>query len=111
MNKENVIIYSLAVCVICLIFWLFPYQIIKYNMLPEHKVYIEWTVYTASGPIDYHGTYDMKGYDFKTQYTSHRGSNTVCVIDDDASFFMGDQSVCIYVGTNDVNVKTIKIVK
>jgi hypothetical protein len=53
----------------------------------------------------------MKGNQFKSNYQSHRGSNTVCVEDDDASFFIGDQRVCIYVGTNDVHINKIEIVE
>ena len=110
-KKENIIGIIILSCIFCFLFWLFPYQIIKYNLLPEHQVHIEWTVYSNSGPLNYEGTYRMKGNNFKSNYQSHRGSNTVCVEDDDASFFIGDQRVCIYVGTNDVHINKIEIVE
>ncbi len=110
-KKENIIGIIILSCIFCFLFWLFPYQIIKYNLLPEHQVHIEWTVYSNSGPLNYEGTYRMKGNNFKSNYQSHRGSNTVCVEDDDASFFLGDQRVCIYVGTNDVHINKIEIIE
>ena len=110
-KKENIIGIIILSCIFCFLFWMFPYQIIKYNLLPEHQVHIEWTVYSNSGPLNYEGTYRMKGNNFKSNYQSHRGSNTVCVEDDDASFFIGDQRVCIYVGTNDVHINKIEIIE
>ena len=112
MNKKDKIIGIIILsCIFCFLFWMFPYQIIKYNLLPEHQVHIEWTVYSNSGPLNYEGTYRMKGNNFKSNYQSHRGSNTVCVEDDNASFFIGDQRVCIYVGTNDVHINKIEIIE
>jgi len=110
-KKEKIIGIIILSCIFCFLFWMFPYQIIKYNLLPEHQVHIEWTVYSNSGPLNYEGTYRMKGNNFKSNYQSHRGSNTVCVEDDDASFFIGDQRVCIYVGTNDVHINKIEIIE
>ena len=112
MNKKDKIIGIIILsCIFCFLFWMFPYQIIKYNLLPEHQVHIEWTVYSNSGPLNYEGTYRMKGNNFKSNYQSYRGSNTVCVEDNDASFFIGDQKVCIYVGTNDVHINKIEIIE
>lgn len=111
MNKGKIIFISLCLGVVSLLFYLFPYQFIRYSMLPEHKVRIEWTVYTNSGPIDYAGTYTMKGNKFRTMYTSHRGSNTVQVVDAEAITFIEKECVCIYVGTNDVNIKKVEIVE
>ena len=108
---EKLFFISIIVGIISLLFWMFPYQIIKYNLLPEHQVHIEWTVYTASGPMNYQGTYRMKGHNFRSDYSSHRGSNTVCVEDNDTHFFIGDTRVCIYVGTNDVHINKIEIVE
>ena len=110
-KKEKIIGIIILSCIFCFLFWMFPYQIIKYNLLPEHQVHIEWTVYSNSGPLNYEGTYRMKGNNFKSNYQSHRGSNTVCIEDDDASFFIGDQRVCIYVGTNDVHINKIEIIE
>lgn len=93
------------------LFLIFVYPWIQYKNKPTHNVYIEWVVYTASGPINYHGTYKMRGEKFSPSYQSNRGSNTVCVCDKDAIVYVENQSICIYVGTNDVSVKTIKIVK
>ena len=112
MNKTDKIAITILISILVgILVWLFPYQIIKYNLLPEHQVHIEWTVYSNSGPLNYEGTYRMKGNNFKSNYQSHRGSNTVCVEDDDASFFIGDQRVCIYVGTNDVHINKIEIIE
>ena len=110
-KKEKIIGIIILSCIFCFLFWMFPYQIIKYNLLPEHQVHIEWTVYSNSGPLNYEGTYRMKGNNFKSNYQSHRGSNTVCIEDDDASFFIGDQRVCIYVGTNHVHINKIEIIE
>lgn len=92
--------------------WLFPYQAIKYFFLPEHKVYVEWTVYSASGPLEYKGTYEMRGDTFGSSRTSSRGSNYVDIENrGDCSLFVGNQRVCIYSGTNEVDVNLIKIVE
>ena len=92
--------------------WLFPYQAIKYFFLPEHKVYVEWTVYSASGPLEYKGTYEMRGDKFASYRSSDRGSNHVYIENiGERSQFMGSQNICIYSGTNEVDVKLIKIVE
>ena len=92
--------------------WLFPYQAIKYFFLPEHKVYVEWTVYSAAGALDYKGTYDIRGDKFASSRSSSRGSNYVYIENTgDYSLFVGDQRICIYSGTNEVDVKLIKIVE
>lgn len=112
MNKTDKIAITILISILVgILFWMFPYQIIRYNLLPEHQVHVEWTVYSNSGPLNYQGTYRMKGNNFTSRYQSHRGSNTVCVEDDDANFFIEDQRVCIYVGTNDVHINKIEIVK
>ena len=112
MSKKDKIIFAfIGFIIFCVLFWMFPYQIIKYNLLPEHQVHVEWTVYSNSGPLNYQGTYKMKGNNFTSRYQSYKGSNTVCVEDDDANLFIGDQRVCIYVGTNDVHINKIEIVE
>jgi len=112
MNQtEKIIFILIATGIISLLFWMFPYQIIRYNLLPEHQVHVEWTVYTASGPMNYQGTYRMKGHNFRSYYSSNRGSNSVCIEDDDSNFCIGDTRICIYVGTNDVHINKIEVVE
>lgn len=93
-------------------------QVIHYNCEPEHKVYIEWTVYGCSTPRHYHGTYDMVGEEFKiydhfVSAGKYQGSYRIVSIVDKNNWgaYIGKQSVCIYVGMNDVEVNKIKIIE
>ena len=114
-NNKSLILKFIVVCFftffIGLFIWAFPYQFIKYINLPEHKVHVEWTVYSHSGPLKYQGTYKMKGNQFKGKRMSYRGSNEIFVEDDDACYYIGNQRVCIYVGTNDVDINKIEIIE
>lgn len=77
-----------------------------------HMVKIDWTIYTNSGPVHKSGTYEMKGDSFVGSTHSYRGTNTVTVKDEHNWYaYYGKQTVCIYVGTNDVDINSIKIVK
>ena len=112
-NKDKLWIYGGSIIIGILLFWMFCYPIIRHNYLPENNVYVEWVVYTNSGPVNYHGTYLMTGNKFTTRYTSHRGSNTVCIVNNDpyGNCYIGNESTCIYVGTNDVSIRKIEVIK
>ena len=93
-------------------------EVIHYNCEQESKVYVEWTVYDSYAPRNYSGIYNMKGSEFEVQNYwqsagKYRGSyRVVRIIDKGAwSCYIGKQSVCVYTGMNDVEVKQIKLIK
>lgn len=93
-------------------------DIIHYNSEPTSKVYIEYNVYDGAGTRHYSGTYEIKGKEFEVQNYwesagKYRGSyRVVRIVDKDAwgSYFQ-KQSVCIYTGMNDVEVKVFKVLE
>ena len=93
-------------------------EVIHYNCEPISKVYVEYNVYDGTGTRHYSGTYEMKGKEFGIQNYwqsagKYRGSyRVVRIVDKDAwgSYFQ-KQSVCIYTGMNDVEVKVFKVLE
>jgi len=85
--------------------------IVRYNTSERNDVYVEWTVYTASGPRSYHGTYNMVGDAFVGEWRSDRGTNRVMIRRKNVMEYIGDESICIYCGTNDVDINKIKVIK
>ena len=106
---------NVALTIIIAILLFFTYLItspfVRYYSSPRHDVYVEWTVYTASGPRNYSGTYNMVGDHFGSMHMSHRGTNKVCIRRTNVHSYIGDESVCIYTGTSDVDVNKIKVIK
>lgn len=93
-------------------------EVIHYNCEQDSKIYVKWTVYDGSTPRTYSGTYEMKGTEFgvRNYWRSngkYRGSHrVVSIIDKDAwGTYINKQSVCIYIGMNDVEVNTIKVLE
>lgn len=93
-------------------------EIIHYNLEPESKVYVEWTVYDGLSKRDFHGTYEMNGKEFTVQNYwqstgKHGGSyRVVRIVDKDAlGSYINKQSVCIYTGINDIEVTKIKVLE
>lgn len=93
-------------------------EVIHYNCEQDSKVYVEWTVYNGSTPRTYSGIYEMKGTEFGVlNYWRSAGKygssyRIVRIIDKDAwGLYINKQSVCIYAGMNDVEVKQIKVIK
>ena len=109
-NSWN-LLKTCVISVVLLLACLIIVPIVRYNTSDRHDVYIEWTVYTASGPRSYHGTYSMVGDSFGSQCRSERGTNRVFVYRKNVMEYIGDECVCIYCGTNDVDINKIKIVK
>lgn len=107
------IFFILSILPLCIIG-----EVVHYNLEPEHKVYIEWTVYDGSTPRHYKGTYDMVGERFEIHnYWQSAGKyngsyRVVRIVDkDNWSGYIGKQSVCIYTGMNDVEVNKIEIIE
>jgi hypothetical protein len=93
-------------------------NIIHYNSEPISKVYIEYNVYDGLATRHYSGTYEMKGKEFIIQNYwqssgKHRGSYRVVRIVDKATWggYFNKQSVCIYTGMNDIEVKILKVLE
>lgn len=93
-------------------------EVIHYKLEPRSKVYIEWTVYDGISERDFHGTYDIVGKEFAIQdyWESSRkygGSyRIVRIVDKDAwCGYINKQSICIYMGLNDVEVKRLKVLE
>ena len=93
-------------------------DIIHYDSEPISKVYVEYNVYYGVGTRRYSGTYEMKGKEFGIQnywesLGKYRGSyRVVRIVDKDAwGGYFEKQSVCIYIGMNDVEVKKLKVLE
>ena len=93
-------------------------EVILYKLEPRSKVYVEWTVYDGLSNRDFHGTYDMAGKEFEIQNYwesagRYRGSyRVVRIVDKDAwCGYINKQSICIYTGLNDVEVKKLKVLE
>ena len=93
-------------------------EVIHYNCEQDSKVYVEWTVYNSFSSRQYSGIYDMKGSEFEVQNYwqsagKYQGSyRVVRIVDKNAwGSYIARQSVCIYTGMNDVEVKKIKVLE
>jgi len=112
--------FSIIMAILILIIpfsWIIA-EVIHYNCEQDSKVYVEWIVYDGSIPRTYSGTYDMKGTEFTVQnYWQSAGKysgsyRVVRIVDKDAwGSYINKQTVCIYTGMNDVEVRKIKVLK
>ena len=105
--------FVITLCSVLFVFliWVFGWPIYRYNTSPRHKVLVEWTVYTASGSRSYSRTFSLVGEEFAAYKSSSRGSNTVDIKRTNVNSYIGDEWVCIYNGTSDVDINKIKIVE
>lgn len=104
--NSTFILYSL------LILLTFGGMLIKYLTDDIHRVRVEYVIYTNSGAVNKTEIYNIRGDEFVSRTSSHRGTNTVHIEQKHPWFaFLDNQSVCIYTGTNDVMVNKIDIIK
>ena len=84
---------------------------------PEHLVKIEYVIYRGNTPYPKTGIYKMKGKSFHTTYYTRsqrygNGPNILEIKDsDDWGLYVGKQSICVYNGYNDVEVKSLKVIQ
>lgn len=114
-DKHSII----AICIIIALF-IGPLigEFVHYKLEDEHQVYVEWTVYRDGYAHDYKDTINIVGDNFRVlsywrTTKHHRNDHRIVQIVDGNAWhsYIGKQSVCIYTGTNDVDVRTIKIIK
>lgn len=108
--------FSLALMVLGGFGW-FVAGMIHGSMQPKHKVRIEYVIYRDGVPYHKTGVYAMKGKGFKTNCYTRReryghGANVLEIVDtDDWGLYVDKQSVCVYTGYSDVEVKSLKIIE
>lgn len=84
---------------------------------PIHKVRINYTVYRGDKPFNKTGVYEVRGKSFKpvreAQYHRYSSSPNVLLIEDEDAWlcYVNKQSVCVYIGYNDVECNSLEIIE
>lgn len=102
-----------GISVLIAVVWIISYPFYRYFSSEDNKVYVEWVVYTSSGPINHNGTYMMRGNSFREMSYSDRNGVHCKIVRDDCILpisFIKNESLNIYSGFSDCDILKFCIV-